>query len=151
MNRLSIADAARVLGVSVQAIHGKIKRGTLQHETGDDGLTYVYIEEPTDRDDIENGVVKDLYNAYIDALKSENESLKRDQEERREEARRKDTIIAQLNQTLQATINRLPELEAQPETTPEPTDSTVSHAKGENRGDIPPEPQKGFWRRLFAS
>jgi hypothetical protein len=151
VNRLSVADAARVLGVSVQAIHGKIKRGTIKHETGDDGLTYVYIEAPTDSEGVENGVVNDLYNAYIDALKSEIESLKRDQEERREEARRKDTIIAQLNQSLAALINRVPELEA-------PSDGTESRVTNDGvggKGSIPQKQENGserlsWWRRWFG-
>jgi hypothetical protein len=147
---MSVAEAARVLGISVQAIHGKIKRGTIKHETGDDGLTYVYIEAPTDSESVENGVVNDLYNRYIDALTSEIESLKRDQEERREEARRKDTIIAQLNQSLSALIHRVPELEASSEA----AESRVTNDGAGDKGSVPPEPQNGaerlsWWRRIL--
>jgi predicted nucleic acid-binding Zn-ribbon protein len=82
----------------------------------------------------------------IDTLKSHTESLERDRDEWKEEARRKDTIIAQVNQSLAALINRVPELEAPPDA----PESVVSHGNGESRGDIPPEAEKGFWRRIFG-
>jgi hypothetical protein len=143
LNRMAVSDAARVLGVSVQAIHGRIKRGTIHHEKGEDGITYVFIAEDETTGAIENGVVNDLYNDYITALKSEIADWK-------EEARRKDTIIAQMNQSLQSLINRVPELEAPQDMSSEPTESSVSHRNGENRGDVPPEAQnRSWWRRIF--
>ncbi len=150
MQRLNVAEAARALGVSQQAIHGRIKRETIQHETGDDGRIYVFLpdeevgDQPTDNP-IVNGVVNDYINALksqIESLGHQIESLEHDREEWKEEARRKDHIIMALTQ-------RIPELEA----AEEPRGSVVTASEDEAKGDdVPPEAQKpSWWRRIFAS
>jgi hypothetical protein len=140
MQRLSVAEAAKELGISQQAVHGRIKRETIEHDIGDDGKIYVYVEDNGVDSDVGNHVVND----YITSLKSEIESLKRDREVWQEEARRKDTIIMALT-------NRIPELEASPETTPEPSESSVTDSDTQSRGVIPPDAQnRSWWRRIFA-
>jgi hypothetical protein len=154
MQRLSVAEAAKVLGISVQAVHGRVNRGTIQHER-EDGKIYVFLtdDEVGDQHTL-NSDVHDVYNAYITSLRSEIESLKEDREEWKEEARRKDTIIAQMNQTLGAMIHRIPELEAPTDTSPEATEHRVTDTDGQGKGAVSPEPQNGserlsWWRRLF--
>lgn len=44
MERLSVAEAARRLGVSPEAIRKRIKRGTIDHDQDPGGLTHVYVE-----------------------------------------------------------------------------------------------------------
>jgi hypothetical protein len=149
VQRLNVAEAARALGVSQQAIHGRIKRETIQHETGDDGRIYVFLpdeevgDQPTDNP-VVNGVVNDYINALksqIESFQSQIESLEHDREEWKEEARRKDHIIMALTQ-------RIPELEA----AEEPRESVVTASEDEAKGDVPPEAQKpSWWRRIFAS
>jgi predicted DNA-binding protein YlxM (UPF0122 family) len=140
MQRLSVAEAAKALGISQQAVHGRIKRETIEHDTGDDGKIYVYVED----NGVEQGVVNSVVNDYITSLKSEIESLKADKEVWQEEARRKDTIIMALT-------NRIPELEASSETPPEPSESSVRDSDTQSRGVIPQEPQnRSWWRRIFA-
>jgi hypothetical protein len=149
VQRLNVAEAARALGVSQQAIHGRIKRETIQHETGDDGRIYVFLpdEEVGDRptaNPVVNGVVNDYINALksqIESLGHQIESLEHDREEWKEEARRKDHIIMALTQ-------RIPELEAAEES----RESVVTAGKDEAKGDVRPEAQKpSWWRRIFAS
>jgi hypothetical protein len=141
LERATIAEAAKLLNVTQEAIRGRIKRGTIEHEKGDDGKTYVYLTEAEsyaqhDPNAVPNGMVND----YIEALKSEIEDWK-------EEARRKDTIIAQMNQTMGALINRIPELEAPSEA----AESVVRPVNEESKGDKPPEPEnRSWWRRIFA-
>jgi hypothetical protein len=140
MQRLSVAEAAKALGISQQAVHGRIKRETIEHDTGEDGKIYVYVEG----NGVEQGVVNSVVNDYITSLKSEIESLKKDREVWQEEARRKDTIIMALT-------NRIPELEAPSETTPEPSESSVRDSDTQSRGVIPPDAQnRSWWRRIFA-
>jgi len=74
MQRLTVSEAAKTLGVSAQAVHGRIKRETIEHEVGDDGKLYVYIPD----DDVDNSFNNTVVNDYITALKSEIESLKAD-------------------------------------------------------------------------
>ena len=156
MQRLSVARAAEVLGVSEQAIYARVKRDTIRHEKGEDGNITVYLpDEGGNNHSTTQPVDQPLVNDYITALKSEIETLKAqtedlisDREEWKEEARRKDTIIAQVNQSLAALINRVPELEAPLDA----TESSVSRGKEESRGDVPPEPEKrSWWRRVFGT
>jgi hypothetical protein len=42
--RVSVPDAARLLGISVEAVRGRIKRGTLEHEKEEDGAVYVLLD-----------------------------------------------------------------------------------------------------------
>ena len=143
MQRLTVSEAAKTLGVSAQAVHGRIKRETIEHEVGDDGKLYVYIPD----NDVDNSFNNTVVNDYITALKSEIESLKADRELWQEEAKRKDTIIAQMAQTIQTTINRIPELEAPLE----PAEGPVSQLTEESGGVVHPEHEnRPWWRRIFA-
>ena len=148
MKRLSVSQASQVLGVTQQAVHGRIKRDTIEHEIGEDGKIYVYLtDNETRSQSIDNTVVEGVVNDYITSLKSEIETLKthtksleHDREEWKEEARRKDTIIMALT-------NRIPELEAPSEATEGP----VTASNGESRRVVPPEPEnRSWWRRIFA-
>ena len=47
VERLSVAEAAEVLGVTRDAIHKRIKRGSIEHEKGEDGRFYVYVDTST--------------------------------------------------------------------------------------------------------
>jgi chromosome segregation ATPase len=157
--RLSVAKAAKVLGVSEQAVYARVKRGTIDHEKGEHGEITVFLDpEQENGQTVDQSLDNPLVNDYITALKSEIETLKShteslitDREEWKEEARRKDTIIAQMNQTMGSLITRLPELEAPQDTPPEATESPVTASDEENRGVIPPEPQnRSWWRRILA-
>jgi len=140
VQRLSVAEAAQVLGISQQAVHGRIKRETIEHEKGEDGKIYVYVED----NGVESGVGNHVVNDYITSLKSEIESLKHDREVWQEEARRKDTIIMALT-------NRIPELEASPESPPDAPESPPKDSDTQSRGVIPPDQDRpSWWRRIFA-
>jgi len=166
LERQTIAEAAKKLEITQEAIRARIRRGTIEHDKDETGKTFVYLtEEETRNQQEDNSVVNGVVNAYITALKSEIETLKShtetlisDREEWKEEARRKDTIIAQMNQTMGSLIHRIPELEAPStdsgqapsETTPEATEAPVADPNTQSRGVVPPEAQKGFWRRIFG-
>ena len=140
MQRLSVAEAAKELGISQQAVHGRIKRETIEHDIGEDGKIYVWVDENR----VENSVGKAVVNDYITSLKSEIESLKHDREVWQEEARRKDTIIMALT-------NRIPELEASPESPPDAPESPPKDSDTQSRGVIPPDQDRpSWWRRIFA-
>jgi hypothetical protein len=140
MHRLSVSDAAKVLGISVQAVHGRVNRGTIEHER-EDGKIYVFLtDDEVGNQQALNTDVHDVYNAYITSLKSEIESLKQDREVWQEEARRKDHLLA-------AALERIPALEASPEGTESPTTA----GNGEDKGSIPPDTEmRSWWRRIFT-
>jgi DNA-binding transcriptional MerR regulator len=141
LERLTIAEAAKQLDLTQEAIRQRVRRGTIEHEKGDDGKTYVYLTEADNRTNTDNSVENAVVKDYINALKSQIESVEQDRDEWREEARRKDHIIMALTQ-------RIPELEP----APEPRESTVSASEDTAKGDdVPPDTEKrSWWQRMFG-
>jgi hypothetical protein len=107
--RLSLREAADILGVSKEAVRRRAIRGTLPSETGDDGRRYVYLEVGDD-----TSATKSEPDALISAKDETIATLKEPLEAERQahaEARR---IIAGL-------VERIPAIEA-PETSEEPAE-----------------------------
>ena len=46
--RVTMREAAEVLGVSAEAIRKRVQRGTLRSEKGEDGRRYVYLDDAPD-------------------------------------------------------------------------------------------------------
>jgi hypothetical protein len=151
VRRVPVIEAASILGITPDAVRSRLRRGTLPKEVGEDGTVFVRLngdgrdgrtDQSTDRPTDQPTV------AYINALRSENELLRRELEDRKEESRRKDHIIMTLAQ-------RVPELEA----AQEPRESPQT-AAGEPEGSRErPFTEEGaqeaaqprsWWRRLFG-
>ncbi len=126
-----MAEASEILAVTVEAVRGRIKRGTLEHER-DSGTVYVLADELRDRI----------------------RYRERQAEEEREARRRADTLLAQLMQ-------RIPELEAPQEATgaPESAASTGPNTEAsperETAAERPhaqeePDERLSWWRRWFG-
>jgi excisionase family DNA binding protein len=91
VDRLTIQEAARRLGVSEGAVRKRVSRGTLEHHKDEDGRVYVYLD-----DGVDGGVdvgVDPNSNALISQLRDEVAYL-------RDENRRKDEIIMQQATTM---------------------------------------------------
>jgi hypothetical protein len=95
VDRLTIQEAARALGVSEGAVRKRVTRGTLKHEKEDDGRVYVYVDMGDRRgvDDGQDEGVDPNSNALISQLRDEVAYL-------RDENRRKDEIIMQQAMTM---------------------------------------------------
>jgi hypothetical protein len=94
--RVSVAQAAEILGITVEAVRGRIKRGTLDHERHS-GTVYVLLhadQMPTGR---QPGDDQARPAALADELRDRIHYLERQVEEEREARRRADTILAQLS------------------------------------------------------
>jgi predicted ArsR family transcriptional regulator len=91
VERVTIAQAAKQLGITQEAIRARIRRGSIESNKGEDGRTYVYLAE-------EASVASGVSNDYINALKSQIASLEQDKEHLREDSQRKDAIIMSLTQ-----------------------------------------------------
>jgi hypothetical protein len=150
--RLTVAEASEILGVTVEAVRGRIKRGTLEHER-DSGTVYVWLDidqSPTrdqpDDDQLTDQPQPDVHEELADELRSRIRYLERQVEEEREARRRADTLLAQLMQ-------RIPELEAPSERSegrespesPGPTGTTT-----EDEGEAQEGVQRPWWRRMFG-
>jgi excisionase family DNA binding protein len=121
VDRLTIQEAARRLGVSEGAVRKRVRRGTLEHHKDEDGRVYVYLDNGVD-DGVDDGVDPNS-NALISQLRDEVAYL-------RDENRRKDEIIMQ-----QATTMR--QLTAAPPQEPsEARESDVSPGPTDELGEV---------------
>jgi excisionase family DNA binding protein len=95
VDRLTIQEAARRLGVSEGAVRKRVTRGTLEHEKEDDGRIYIYLDAGDRRgvDVRQDTGVDPNYDALISQLRDEVAYL-------RDENRRKDEIIMQQAMTM---------------------------------------------------
>ncbi len=153
--RVTVTDAAALLGTTEGALRKRIARGTLPHERDAQGRVWVLLDAGTQREDAgqQTGhpAGQDAYRELVEELRDRVRSL----EEANRENRR---IIAGL-------IQRVPELEAAPEEAtqepaggreraPEGQDMSETRAgqqeqtRGEQtRGEATRSP---WWRRWFG-
>ena len=118
-DRVTVQEAARRLGVKDDAIRKRIQRGTLEHDKGQDGRVYVYLEpssvasRDTQGRNAVYGAAQDApYDAFLVGLQDQVRYLRSVLQEERDARRRADMIIAQLAQANAALAQRVPELQA---------------------------------------
>jgi hypothetical protein len=155
--RVTVAQAAEILGVTVEAIRGRIKRGTLEHERHS-GTVYVLLDadqstnrtrpdndQTTDRVQSDSAALISAKDETIATLREQIEDLRRERDEWKEQAR----------MVLSAAMERFPpQREAPPEARESP--ETVEEEQGRGRQ---PQPATGgvqegvqrrsWWRRLL--
>lgn len=101
--RVTVAQAAEILGITVEAVRGRIKRRTLDHERHS-GTVYVLLHadqmptghQPAD-DQATDQTRPDEGGDMVGELRGRIRYLERQVEEEREARRRADTILAQLS------------------------------------------------------
>src|SRR5918992_3554878 len=119
VDRLTIQEAARRLGVSEGAVRKRVTRGTLQHEKEEDGRVYVYLDVG-DRQRVDGGYdagVDPNNNALISQLRDEVAYL-------RDENRRKDEIIMQQAMTMRQLTAAPPQEPSEARESPESSGPT---------------------------
>ena len=149
-SRVSVYEAADLLGVTVDAIRKRIQRGTMPHERHEDGRVYVLLDETralkdktskltsTVQDDVQDdSQVPYLTDELIAELRAQNEWLRR-------EVERKDAILLRM-------AERLPEVEV----ATKPREAPVSTSEGQSKGKAPAEQQdhsqhRSWWRAFFG-
>jgi len=147
---VTVVEAGALLGITPDAVRSRLRRGTLQREEAPDGTVLVVLDgEGGDRgrhrfdaSSADRSTGQPTV-AYIDALKSHIETLEGEVEAWREEARRKDHLLA-------AALERIPALEEAPL---EPRDVPVSPTDNAEGVEQAPTEQKpvSWWRRLFGT
>jgi hypothetical protein len=166
-----VAEAAQVLGVTRDAIHKRISRGSIEYEKGTDGRFYVYVDTSTSGLDLSTDISKD--ESKVEALERliENQQdriafLEHELERRGDETERLHQIVAGLTQANAQLSARLPELEAPrgEESSPGPPESRESpvsvgpsdtstdatDAGGGPQSDTEPPQERSWWRRVFG-
>jgi len=137
---LTVPEAAEALGLTVDAVRSRIKRGTLPKEKTPDGNVFVVVEdgqdaqaEPTnDRGDDPGGDWARAQARIIERLEDEVTFLRRQLEHR-------DHLLA-------AALERIPALE---EASPEPRESPQKPSDNGDGTQPPPEPEKRSWWHWF--
>lgn len=149
-HRLTVQEAASRLGVTVDAIRGRIKRGTLSSDRDEDGTVYVLLDhadQPDDQPGASHQPADDQLE-LVEVLQEQNDYLRRQLEVWQEEARRKDHIIAAL-------AERIPAIEAPQDTVSEARESPETASEAPYSTHAPPEQQgppqrRSWWREFFG-
>jgi hypothetical protein len=142
-----MADAARTLGISKEAVRKRVQRGTLRSDVGEDDRRYVYLDAGPDagrdagKEDVNNiNTLSDPQDELIATLKEQLEAER--------------NAHAETRRIAYALAQRVPELEASP--TPGESPQTVA----EDTGGAEPRPApegaqeaaqpRSWWRRWFG-
>ncbi len=136
--RLDVKEAAKVLGISTDAVHKRARRGALESEKDEAGRVFVWLDTQ------DAGYTEDSQNVQsllMARLEDENEFLRRELDRRAEE-------LAEMRRIVAGLVQRVPELEAAPETREAP--ETVSENAGNEVVPDEEERPKTWWRRIFA-
>jgi hypothetical protein len=137
-----VAEAFEILGITVEAVRGRIKRGTLDHERTDKGV-FVFLEADQSTDRLQSDST-----ALISA-KDETIAALREQLEAERQAH------AEARRLLMAALERIPpQLEALQEAreSPEPVEEEPERAEPQSEAPGPQEgARRGWWRRWFGS
>ncbi len=161
--RVPVEEAAKVLGITANAVRKRVERGTLRSERDGDAR-YVILDDdmPRPADDMPNGMPTDqaLIVARLEnevgflreLVRSRDEELRREREAREEAERRHDTIVMRM-------AERIPEL-LPASATPTPAPRDAPQTATEDAGGVEPRPSpegvqesaqpRPWWRRFFG-
>ena len=151
--RLTLRQAAAVLGVSESAVRKRVERGTLRSDKGADGRRYVYLDVPDPGADTVADEGTDTSATHErDALTSELRDRLRYVEGQLEAERQ---AHAEARRLLAAALERIPAIEA-------PRESSETVEEGEEPPDKAGSPQTAtdspqagrerspWWRRILG-
>ncbi len=169
--RVSVPEAAQLLGISEDAVRSRLRRRTLRKEKALDGSVFVLLgdeprdgpttdrdRQPTDQTTDERPSAREASSPEpVEELRSRiaylERQLDREREARREEGR-------ELRRLLAGLIERVPELEAARKAPPDAPGAATAGAEGPGEGHppeartgsegAPREPRRSWWRRLLG-
>jgi hypothetical protein len=178
--RVTVAEAAEVLGITAEAVRTRIKRGKLESvkdppdrtgtvyvllqvdQTGPNTDPTSQVQDQTSDRTQERGELVEALREQVSYLQGVIATRDRELEQRAEEIRRRDMALEREQQLTAMFATRLGELEApreeREEAVPEAQESPASPGPTETptpdpRGphEAPQAPERpGFWRRLFG-
>jgi hypothetical protein len=140
--RLTVPEAAGVMGISAEAVRQRIKRGTLTTEKDDSGHVFVLLVDDGTRFTTDSTRKDGDITALVDNLREQVVYLKETVAQRDEEIRRRDHLLA-------AALERIPAIEAGDE-----REGHMTASEEADKGTAPPEQQKpserrSWWHRFF--
>jgi excisionase family DNA binding protein len=136
VDRMTVPEAAELLGVTQSAVRKRVQRGTIPWDKDSEGRIYVYVDlsetsPETVRDKSRDATAGQSRDELLEAYRDQVEFLRRELE-------RKDTLLMSLMQ-------RVPELEP----APEPREATAAPPESTTKGDSSAEPQEPLQRRSW--
>ena len=138
--RVTMVQAAQVLGISKEAIRKRVQRGTLRSDMGEDGRRYVYLDAGPDagRENLFNNVKEvDPRDALVEELRDRVRAL----EEANRETRR----------LLAGALERIPSIES-PEATESPSEAAEPRSGTDTPADVKEAqtaPRRRSWLRKW--
>jgi Tfp pilus assembly protein FimV len=153
--RVSVDEAARALGLTVDAVRKRVQRGTIEHEKDQAGRVRIILDSPDNASTLQDespdttGQADALIAAKdetIEELRDRVRRLEREVDTRNEEIRRRDHLLA-------AALERIPAIEAPQEASEdaetveeEPDRERPRSATGGAQGGA----QRPWWRRIIG-
>ena len=140
--RMTMREAAGLLGVSKEAIRKRVVRGTLPSEVGEDGRRYVYIEAgsdvaaaeaPTHEHDV---LISEMVEELHDELHYLREQLNQELERRSAEAKSFQSTIRELTSANASLTERLRALEPS-QGTPSVNQEVATDTSGDDSDQVP--------------
>ena len=149
--RLTVPQAAEALGVTVDAVRGRIRRGKLEAEHDDAGTVYVWIDPPVEAESRGPSGTSQRPSAdlaeRLEDLREEVAYLREQLQHATERDRENRRIIAALT-------SRIPAIEAPSDERKSPETVAQEPEKAEPRPDAGVEQEgvhRPWWRRLWGT
>jgi hypothetical protein len=150
-DRLTLRQAAAVLGVSESAIRKRVERGTLRSDKGPDGRRYVYLDVAKTGDDTvtDKGADASVTGERDALISSKDQTIAVLQEQLDAER----AAHEQTRRLLGGALERIPAIEA-PSNAPEAAETPTAETEGTSpRSDSPGSQtpaQRPWWRRVLG-
>jgi hypothetical protein len=153
--RVSVEEAATLLGIEKGSVKKPIQRGKLRSEKDASGTIWVYLDKSETVQDQSQGQSATDRDELVSELRDRVRSLERRLDEERESRRRADTIIVQLSRANEEQALTIRELEApaSPEARESPQTVEDESERAESRpdaGGVQEGAQRPWWRRVFG-
>jgi hypothetical protein len=153
--RVSVEEAATLLGIEKGSVKKRIQRGKLRSEKEASGTIWVYLDRSETVQDQSQGQSATDRDELVSELRDRVRSLERRLDEERESRRRADTIIVQLSRANEEQALTIRELEAP--ASPEARESPQTVDDESERAEARPDAggaqegvQRPWWRRVFG-
>jgi hypothetical protein len=148
--RVTIREAATLLGISEGAVRKRVDRGTLRHTKGTDGRVYVHLpDEPSNG--VPGGIPDGAPGGDYAYNPLESNALTSEMRDRidflEEELRRKDAILLNMTEAMKAITASSPE--PPPEARGWPMPPSEQQEKGTAHPEDGGEEKRSWWKRLL--
>jgi hypothetical protein len=148
--RVPVAEAARELGTTVDALRKRVQRGTIEHERDDEGHVWILLDTVRTRQDTDQdtGQPQSERTELISELRAHNATLREQLESERQ-------AHAEARRLLLRALERIPPALEAPESpeprpgTPTPPETSAEAQEASERPES--EAPRSWWRRMFGS